>query len=49
MVGFQGEYKTRTVYKYVYGNKTFYVAVTIGSNGYIVGANPTTEDKIVRN
>jgi len=39
IVGVQG--RGRTIYETVYHGKTYRVAVTIGDNGYIVGANPT--------
>ncbi|MDZ8106410.1 MAG: hypothetical protein RM338_12425 [Nostoc sp. DedQUE12a] len=42
VIGFQGRRKTRTVYEVSFNEKTQYIAVTVGDNGYIVGANPRT-------
>ena len=39
IVGSQG--RGRPVYETVFHGKTYWIAVTIGDNGYIVGANPT--------
>ena len=39
-VGMQG---TRPIYEINYNGKKIYVAVTVGSNGFIVGANPTSK------
>jgi hypothetical protein len=36
-VGVQG---TRPVYEFVFGGETHRMSVTVGSNGFIVGANP---------
>lgn len=38
IVGYQG--KDRPIYEYNYCGKTYYVAITISSNGFIVSANP---------
>ncbi len=35
----------RPVYKFLYKGEIKYIAVTIGNNGYIVGANPRTKLK----
>ena len=49
MVGYQGKGShPREVYEYHYGGKKYLIAVTVGSNGYIVGANLTDESKIWR-
>lgn len=49
MIGYQGKGShPREVYEYHYGGKKYLVAVTVGSNGYIVGANLTDESKIWR-
>ena len=40
IVGYQGKGTSRPIYKVTYGEKDYKVAVTVGSNGYIVGANP---------
>ena len=39
IVGTQGKRSPRTVYEFIYNGKTQRIAVQIGSNGYIVGAN----------
>lgn len=45
IVSFQGRetVNPRPVYKFVYKGEIKYIAVTIGNNGYIVGANPRTK------
>ncbi len=40
IVGSQGKINPRTVYEFVYNGVTQRIAVQVGSNGYIVGANP---------
>ena len=40
IIGHQGKTKSRPIYEAVYNGKTYRVAITIGTNGYIVGANP---------
>ena len=40
IVGYQGKGKGRPIYEVEYQGKTYQVAVTVGDNGYIVGANP---------
>lgn len=40
IVGYQGKGKGRPIYEVDYDGKTYKIAVTVGSNGYIVGANP---------
>ncbi|MBC6471450.1 MAG: hypothetical protein GDA48_00225 [Hormoscilla sp. GM102CHS1] len=40
LVGYQGRSRTRLIYELTFNGETQYIAVTIGSNGYIVGANP---------
>lgn len=42
IVGYQGKKKPRTIYEFVYEGKKQRVAITIGPNGFIVGANPKT-------
>ncbi|NJR50423.1 MAG: hypothetical protein HC780_13515 [Leptolyngbyaceae cyanobacterium CSU_1_3] len=39
-VGTQGVEGTRVVYRYVFGGETKYMAITVGDNGFVVGANP---------
>lgn len=45
IVGYQGHKKDRPIYEFTYEGKNRRVAITIGSNGYIVGANPTSVPK----
>ena len=40
IVGYQGKGKGRPIYELIFNGKQQYVAVTTGSNGFIVGANP---------
>lgn len=41
IVGTQGKRNPpRTVYEFVYNGQTQRIAIQVGSNGYIVGANP---------
>lgn len=39
-VGTQGKRKPRTVYEFIYNGKKQRIAIQVGNNGYIVGANP---------
>ena len=39
VVGTQGKRNPRTIYEFVYNGKTQRIAVQVGSNDYIVGAN----------
>ena len=41
VVGYQGKGTGRPIYKVTYNGKEHKIAITIGSNGYIVGANPS--------
>ena len=40
IVDYQGKRDPRPVYEFEYNGGTYRVAVQVGSNGYIVGANP---------
>lgn len=40
VVGYQGRGSGRPIYRVEFNGQTHYVAISIGSNGYIVGANP---------
>ena len=40
IIGYQGKGTGRPIYEVEYNGKTYQVAVTVGDNGYIVGANP---------
>lgn len=40
IIGYQGKGTGRPIYEVTYNGETYHVAVTVGSNGYIVGANP---------
>ncbi len=42
IVGYQGKGTGRPIYEVSYHGEKILVAVTVGSNGYIVGANPRT-------
>ena len=42
IVGYQGKGVGRAIYEVTINGKQEYIAVTIGDNGFIVGANPTT-------
>ena len=42
IVGYQGQGMGRPIYEVVFNGAKQLVAVTVGSNGYIVGANPAT-------
>lgn len=44
IVGYQGKKEPRRpIYKIKFNGKIHYVAISIGTNGYIVGANPTSD------
>lgn len=40
ILGYQGRNKTRVIYEVSFNESIYYIAVTVGKNGYIVGANP---------
>ena len=40
IVGYQGKGQGRPIYEVTYNGEKHQVAITVGSNGYIVGANP---------
>lgn len=42
ILGYQGRNKTRVIYEVSFNDRIYYIAVTVGKNGYIVGANPRT-------
>ncbi len=42
VVGYQGRGTGRPIYEVTFGGKTYHTAITVGDNGFIVGANPTT-------
>lgn len=42
IVGYQGKGTGRPIYKVTFNGEKQGVAITVGSNGFIVGANPTT-------
>jgi hypothetical protein len=42
IVGYQGKGTGRPIYKVVFHGKVQRVAITVGNNGFIVGANPTS-------
>ncbi|MCM0590018.1 MAG: hypothetical protein ACSI46_27265 [Gloeotrichia echinulata DVL01] len=42
-LGYQGTIEPpREIYQIIFNGKTQYIAVTVGDNGYIVGANPAS-------
>jgi hypothetical protein len=43
VVGYQGTGGTRPIYEYTFNGKLHQTAITVGSNGCIVGANPNTK------
>ena len=42
IVGTQGRAPGRPIYEFTFNGQTHYVAVSVGSNGFIVGANPAS-------
>lgn len=42
IVGYQGRGTGRPIYEVTFRGKTYQTAITVGDNGFIVGANPTT-------
>jgi hypothetical protein len=42
IVGYQGRSTGRPIYEFTFNGETHYVAVSVGSNGFVVGANPAT-------
>ena len=46
IVGTQGKRNPRTVYEFIYNGQKQRIAVQVGSNGYIVGANPKSLKEI---
>ena len=42
VIGYQGRGTGRLIYEVVFEGKTYDTAITVGSNGFIVGANPST-------
>ncbi|ARM71975.1 hypothetical protein LMxysn_0340 [Listeria monocytogenes] len=42
VVGYQGKGKGRPIYEVIYNGKKHRVAITVGKNGFIVGANPVS-------
>ena len=42
VVGYQGAGTGRPIYEYSFNGQTHNMAVTVGDNGFIVGANPTS-------
>ncbi len=42
IIGYQGKGKGRPIFELVYNGETKRVAITIGDNGFIVGANPVS-------
>jgi Transposase and inactivated derivatives len=42
VVGYQGTGTGRPIYEYTFNGQTHRMAITVGDNGFIVGANPTS-------
>ena len=42
IVGYQGKGKGRPIYELIYNGEKYHTAITTGSNGYVVGANPVS-------
>lgn len=42
IVGYQGRGTGRPIYEVMFNGNKHHTARTVGSNGFIVGANPTT-------
>lgn len=42
IVGYQGRGKGRPIYEFIYNGEKRRVAITVGNNGFIVGANPVS-------
>ena len=40
IVGYQGRGTGRPIYEFTYNGEIHKVAITVGNNGFIVGANP---------
>ena len=40
IVGYQGRGTGRHIYEFTYNGEIHKVAITVGNNGFIVGANP---------
>lgn len=48
IVGYQGRGQGRPIYEFTYEGTTRRIAITVASNGYIVGANPRSVQKEVK-
>lgn len=42
IIGYQGKDKGRAIYEFFYNGQMHRVAISVGSNGFIVGANPVS-------
>ncbi len=47
IIGYQGRGQGRLIYEFTYEGTARRIAITIGSNGYVVGANPKSMPKEV--
>ena len=45
IVGYQGKRNPRAIYEFTYNGVRQRVAVQVGSNGFIVGANPKSMEE----
>ena len=48
IIGTQGTKRKRDVYEIDFNGSVQYISISVGENGYIVGANPTRKDIIQR-
>jgi hypothetical protein len=48
IIGTQGTKRKRDVYEFEFNGVVQYISISVGENGYIVGANPTRKDIIYR-
>jgi filamentous hemagglutinin len=48
IIGTQGTKRKRDVYEIEFNGVVQYISISVGENGYIVGANPTNKDLIYR-
>jgi hypothetical protein len=43
VIGYQGRDTTRPIYQVMFQGTKQHIAITVGDNGYIIGANPNTD------
>ncbi len=47
IIGYQGKGEGRPIYKVKYEGEIHHTAITVGSNGFVVGANPASGNKVI--